>query len=581
MECWLTDVLDPDLHLDDSLDQAPSIAQAPNVPQAAPALTAPTAVQFPADYYKNAKKIKWRKRNLVSQAHQLHFHNEQMPQKFLNLTEPMDFLSLYLTDDFISSLTFQSNLYARQKGKVNVRISEIEIRQFLGILLFSSVIHIRNFRLYWHNIVGVPCIRDTMPQKKFESIRSYFHFTDNSNAIEDRNDPLFDRLWKVRPILTHFNKISDTIPMERDVSVDEHICATKMKTSPGLRQYNPKKPHKWGFKIYMLCGTDGFIHTAEIYSGQENKAEFRRPDEPDLGSCSNVVVRMCRNIPRHKNHRVYFDNYFNSIPLIHFLKKHLGIQSLGTMRRDRIGNDRLPKKKALAKVERGKIFERMGVYKGVPISVVLWKDNQPVTLVSSYVGKLPVFTAKRYSRAQKRSLEVQCPAIVSEYNRFMGGVDLLGSNVGRGKVKLKSRKWTLRIFYHFLDLMVVNAWIFYRRIMAKKGLPALKLRPFRIQLASSLTQVGTFVSPSKRGRPATTTSPPSIRRISVVPPKAVRRDQIGHTVETSRRRQRCKNNIVQRGVMKRCHRLTNKFCVKCTTYLCITSGRNCFNDFHQ
>jgi hypothetical protein len=35
-----------------------------------------------------------------------------------------------------------------------------------------------------------------------------------------------------------------------------------------MKQYNPMKPHKWGFKIYVLAGTSGFLYNFEFYTGK-------------------------------------------------------------------------------------------------------------------------------------------------------------------------------------------------------------------------------------------------------------------------------------------------------------------------
>lgn len=66
--------------------------------------------------------------------------------------------------------------------------------------------------------------------------------------------------------------------------------------------------------------------------------------------------------------------------------------------------------------------------------------NTYATLISSYVGKLPVTKVRRFLQAEKKNVEVNCPAIICEYNRFMGGVDLLENHIGRGRIQLKSRK---------------------------------------------------------------------------------------------------------------------------------------------
>jgi len=62
----------------------------------------------------------------------------------------------------------------------------------------------------------------------------------------------------------------------------------------------PAKPHKWGFEFFVLCDSKGFSYQFEIYSGQENDQRFRLLNEPDLSASSNIVVRLTRNIPRHK-----------------------------------------------------------------------------------------------------------------------------------------------------------------------------------------------------------------------------------------------------------------------------------------
>ncbi len=562
--------------LDDQLSDDTEIHQvatsAPNSPAPNPV---PVMNRYTPNYYADIKKIKWRKRHLVSQLHQLRFIEEPLPPAITAMKEPIQFLQLYLTDELIKDIAFQTNLYAQQRGKTNIRITENQIRHYLAVLFYSSIIQLRNMRLYWHNLVGIPCVKDTLPQKQFETIRTYLHFNNDAERTEDKNNPNFDRLYKVRPIIEHFNKVSSSIPYPRDLSVDENICATKMAST--MKQYNPKKPHKWGFKLFMLCGTDGFIYNTEVYSGQGNEPRFHPPNEPNLGASSNVVLRMIRDLPRNRNHRVYFDNWFTSLPLVHHLAK-LGIYSVGTVRRNRITNDPLPQEKAMKKKKRGTIVERLAVYKRIPITTILWKDSKLITFLSSYVGKLPVTKVKRFCRTRRTHIELTCPAIVREYNHFMGGVDALGSLIGRGRIKLKSRKWTLRIFYHYLDLMVTNAWLLYRKVVRVP----LTLRAFRIEIAQCLTKMGTSTTPNKRGRPPTPTTVVKRRkRISHVPPKPVRKDEIGHLpVYTPGKRQQCKHQILEQGVMKTCNRLSNAKCTKCNTYLCLTINRNCFFDFH-
>ncbi|KAJ8962473.1 hypothetical protein NQ314_005710 [Rhamnusium bicolor] len=69
----------------------------------------------------------------------------------------------------------------------------------------------------------------------------------------------------------------------------------------------------------MPCGPDRFSYKFEIYTGDENNPKYRKPEEPDLGSGANIVLRLCRNVPHNQNYRVYLDNFYASIPLaVHY-----------------------------------------------------------------------------------------------------------------------------------------------------------------------------------------------------------------------------------------------------------------------
>jgi hypothetical protein len=114
--------------------------------------------------------------------------------------------------------------------------------------------------------------------------------------------------------------------MEECLSVDEQMCPTKARHF--LKQYMPNKPHKWGYKFFVTSGVSGFAYDFEIFSGSENGD--LKEGEQDLGSSNNGVIRLSRNVPRNVNHKLFFDNYYTSFPLLVYLMK-LGIYSLGTL----------------------------------------------------------------------------------------------------------------------------------------------------------------------------------------------------------------------------------------------------------
>ncbi|XP_047107029.1 piggyBac transposable element-derived protein 3-like [Schistocerca piceifrons] len=133
-----------------------------------------------------------------------------------------------------------------------------------------------------------------------------------------------------------------------------------------------------------------------------------------------------------------------------------------------------------------------------------WKDNKAVILVSSFVGSEPQVTCKRWSKAQNRSIDVPQPTIVKSYNFNMGGIDLCDRFMAYYRSNTRTRKWTIRLFNHFIDLAIINCWIMYKRTCAKELVPKcnrLSLINFRLNVANVLIKVlmseGRHNSPKK------------------------------------------------------------------------------------
>lgn len=69
--------------------------------------------------------------------------------------------------------------------------------------------------------------------------------------------------------------------------------------------------------FFVLCGVNGFAYNFEIYTGEEHKCE---EGELDFGAAANVVILLSRIIPTHVYHKVYFDNYYTSVPLVSYME---------------------------------------------------------------------------------------------------------------------------------------------------------------------------------------------------------------------------------------------------------------------
>lgn len=537
----------------------------------------PTAAQIPViKSRRNVKKhtVLWKKQSFPSSADKFPFiGNDKLQQTIVELSTPYQFFKYFFTDEIISKIVNETNLYAiQQNTNKPIDCTNYDIYKFFGICIISSLAPPANIRDLWNDVFGVELVKQTMSQKYFERLHSTLHFNDNSKR-PDPQSPESDKLYKIRPILDYLNQRCLSVPMGERLSIDEQMCATKARHH--MKMYMKDKPHKWGYKLFVLCGDMGFAHKFEIYSGQENDPKFRADEEPDIGASGNVVVRLSREVPRDQNYKLYFDRYYTSLDLAMYLFRQ-GIQCVGTIQRNRIPNCKFKDEKDLKKESRGYSEEFTTNLESVDISTVLYKDNSNVSFLSSFVGELPKSEVRRFDRKKKEHIMVPCPAVVSVYNSHMGNVDLLDSNIGRHHIKIRSKRWYLRIFFHLLDTMVINSWILYRRMLRQTGSTdtPMNQKKFRTELAQTLCQVGP--EPRKRGRPSSL-DPIESKRVRVkgssLPPKDVRLDPVNHWPKWNEKRTTCKN--------PNCKGYTYVSCEKCKVNLCLNKANNCFTSFHK
>jgi len=72
------------------------------------------------------------------------------------------------------------------------------------------------------------------------------------------NNPLHDKLFKVRPFIDSIKNNFKLIDLEEHLYVDEIIIPFKGRST--MKQYNKAKPHKWGIKVFALASrADSFM----------------------------------------------------------------------------------------------------------------------------------------------------------------------------------------------------------------------------------------------------------------------------------------------------------------------------------
>ena len=257
--------------------------------------------------------------------------------------------------------------------------------------------------------------------------------------------------------------------------------------------YIKGKPIRFGYKIWSLCGEDGYPYKMNIYTGKNSS---QRSDEPLGQRVVLNLLELVTNLSEPKYHDVYFDNFFSSAELLKLLSDQ-GFIATGTIRENRTdGATKLMiSKKAMKKKTRGSYDYRCNG----EIFVCKWHDNSIVNIASNHFTHEPVHRIKRRVRGQG-IIEVTQPNIIQLYNKGMGGVVLMDRLLGSYRPMIRAKKWWWPLMSNLLNISIVSAWKFYCVLHLKDA--KITHLEFRRNISLVLTKSSTIRNQSQGGRHA-------------------------------------------------------------------------------
>ena len=172
----------------------------------------------------------WKRKNILLPDDDKKFKgNLDYTDEITNLETPFQFVKYFLTDELIEKIINESMLYTTQKDPTKVfQITKSDLYKYIGICLLTSVTHHVNIRDLWTDIIGLQLVKNTMSLNNFEKIRASLHFNNNEKEIP-RGQPGHDKLYKIRPVIESLFKTFSSIRMDECLSIDEQMCATKVR----------------------------------------------------------------------------------------------------------------------------------------------------------------------------------------------------------------------------------------------------------------------------------------------------------------------------------------------------------------
>ena len=128
------------------------------------------------------------------------------------MAEPKEYLSLFLTNDILTVMVDETNLYATQHlgtlDDVGPRsrlhrwtpIDISEMKRFIGLIGWMGLVKVPKLSDYWNTseLYSLELPKTTMSRNRFELLLKFWHFANNENA------PQGNRLHKCENVLNMF-----------------------------------------------------------------------------------------------------------------------------------------------------------------------------------------------------------------------------------------------------------------------------------------------------------------------------------------------------------------------------------------
>ena len=360
----------------------------------------------------------------------------------------------YLDAEFWKIMSNCTNVNSTVNTGRSINTKAKEIERFIGASILMSTIGYPRLRMFWQKSLRISAVADVISRTRYFQIRS------NLKVVIDLDVPdemkAVDRLWKVRPIMDRVRVRCLQQDRCRDVSVDEQMISFS-GASPACR-YVPNKLNPIGFKKFVLASSTGIVLDFIVDQGVATYHVI--PDEFRVGVGGAVIAHLAESL--HRGSQLYCDRYFTSLPLIDYMLKEHGVHVTGTVMKNRIPTEIRQLSDDRELVRKGRRSCELTVRKDNKITLVKWLDKKPILLASFLHSTNPADKCRRWSKKDKRYIQVERPHIVREYNANMGGVDLCDRMLSFYRIKARTKKWTVRTILYFIDLAIVNSWLQHR-----------------------------------------------------------------------------------------------------------------------
>jgi hypothetical protein len=262
--------------------------------------------------------------------------------------------------------------------------------------------------------------KKTPNEVKSSNVESSNQETESTSTENIKIDPRHKINYYLERLSQNFQKYYE---LGQNLTIDESLLLFKGRNS--MKFYIPMKPHKWGFKIHLLCDADTHYLYNMLFDPGKSGKDFIYLDDTSSVS-ESIVLKLLSSITDRKQRNVFCDGWYSSVSLMKKLTK-MGYLITTVLRNT---SKEVPSKLKL---------------KGYD------KAYDDEILIQKYEGKKTILFATNY--------EIDKEKLRNIYNIKNRGVDTFDHYLAISSIQRRTLKWYKKIILFGIDCSIINSKI--------------------------------------------------------------------------------------------------------------------------
>lgn len=234
-------------------------------------------------------------------------------------TNELGYFQLFFTDELIHEIIGATNDYAIKK--INKKrplqqysiwhswkdVTFMEMKAFLGVVLNMALNPKPEIVDYFSEdwLSKMPFFKDVFSRTRFLQIFWMLHLPEDTFSQQKPGS-------KTKYLSEYIDqKCREHFIPNVKIAIDESTVGCKGRVQ--LKCYNPKKPTKWGLRIYCLCDSEtGYVYCHIVYYGSTTTNSLIRPELPVTSRIVLQLTELLLAAANGSGYHIYTDRFYTS-----------------------------------------------------------------------------------------------------------------------------------------------------------------------------------------------------------------------------------------------------------------------------